>query len=108
MVHSLSFAFALSTAVMTCGISYAGDDDNPISPFPVQQGFAISPVKVNLAGKDPLKVGRGSVKWFVPIPLVQRFVAFGLSGQMSNPPAPNLDRLVLLNQNTTRSPLTIC
>jgi len=42
MVHSLSFAFALSTAVMTCGISYAGDDDNRISPFPVQQGFAIS------------------------------------------------------------------
>jgi len=42
MVHSLSFAFALSTAVMTWGISYAGDDDNRISPFPVQQGFAIS------------------------------------------------------------------
>src|SRR5580700_260095 len=60
MVRSLSFAFTLSTAVMICGISYAGDDDNRISPFPVQQGFAISPVKLNLAGKDPLTVGWGS------------------------------------------------
>jgi|SRR5580704_7915149 hypothetical protein len=60
MVRSLSFAFTLSTAVMICGISYAGDEDNRISPFPVQQGFDISPVKLNLAGKDPLKVGFGS------------------------------------------------
>src|ERR1700756_3787993 len=60
MVRSLSFAFTLSTAVMICGISYAGDNDAPMSPFPVQQGFAISPVELNLAGKDPLKVGLGS------------------------------------------------
>ena len=60
MVRSLSFAFTLSTAVMICGISYAGDNDDRISPFPVQQGFAISPVELNLAGKDPLKVGLGS------------------------------------------------
>jgi hypothetical protein len=60
MVRRLSFAFTLATAVTVCGISYAGDGDNRISPFPVQQGFAISPVKLNLAGKDPLKVGWGS------------------------------------------------
>jgi hypothetical protein len=60
MVRSLLFAFALSAMVITCGISYAGDNDDRISPFPVQQGFAISPVKLNLAGKDPFKVGLGS------------------------------------------------
>ena len=60
MVRRLSFGFVLATAVTVCGISYAGDDDSSISPFPVQQGFAISPVKLNLAGKDPLKVGWGS------------------------------------------------
>ncbi len=60
MVRSLSFAFTLSTAAMICSISYAGDDDNRISPFPVQQGFAISPVKLNFAGKDVGKVGLGS------------------------------------------------
>ena len=60
MARSLSFAFTLSTAVMICSICYAGDEDNRISPFPVQQGFDISPVKLNLAGKDPLKVGFGS------------------------------------------------
>jgi hypothetical protein len=60
IVRRLSFAVTLATAVTVCGISYAGDDENGISPFPVQQGFAISPVKLNLAGKDPLKVGLGS------------------------------------------------
>lgn len=60
MVRTLSFTVTLSAAVMICGISYAGDNDDRISPFPVQQGFAISPVKLNLAGKDPLKVGLGS------------------------------------------------
>ena len=63
MVRSLSFAFALSTAVMICGISYAGDTDdhaNLISPFPVQQGFRISPVKLDLKGKNPVQVGWGS------------------------------------------------
>lgn len=60
MARSSSFAFTLSTAVMICGISYAGDNDNQISPSAVQQGFAISPVKLNLAGKDPGKVGLGS------------------------------------------------
>jgi hypothetical protein len=60
MLRPLSFAFTLSTAVMIYGTSYAGDNDNRISPFPVQQGFAISPVKPNLAGKDPLQVGFGS------------------------------------------------
>jgi hypothetical protein len=61
--HSLhpapAFALALSLVVMVGGISYAGDSDN-ISPSPVQQGFAISPVKLNLAGKEPGKVGLGS------------------------------------------------
>jgi len=106
MVHSLSFAFALSTAVMTWGISYAGDDDNRISPFPVQQGFAISPVKLNLAGKDPLKVGRAvlNISWFVPIALVRRFVAFGRSALRS------LTSIVsyCLLKNTTCSPLISC
>jgi hypothetical protein len=60
MVRALSLTVTLTTAVMICGSSYAGDDDDRISPFPVQQGFAISPVKLNLAGKDPLKVGWGS------------------------------------------------
>jgi hypothetical protein len=45
---------------MICGISYAGDNDNQISPSQVQQGFAISPVKPNLKGKEPGKVGLGS------------------------------------------------
>jgi len=60
MVRSLPFACVLSTAVMICGISYAGDNDNQISPSPVQQGSAISPVKLNLAGKEPAKVYLGS------------------------------------------------
>ncbi len=60
MVRSLSFAFTLSAVVITCGISYAGDNDDRISPFPVLQGFAISPVKLNFAGKDLGKVGLGS------------------------------------------------
>jgi hypothetical protein len=60
MVRGLAFVCALSTAVTICGISYAGDSDDRISPFAVQQGFAISPVKLNLSGKDPLKVGLGS------------------------------------------------
>ena len=33
MVRSLAFVCALSTAVMIWGISYAGDNDNQISPF---------------------------------------------------------------------------
>jgi hypothetical protein len=54
MVRSLSFAYALSTAVM-CGISYA-----QISPSEVQQGAAIAPVQLNLAGKVPAQVYMGS------------------------------------------------
>jgi hypothetical protein len=60
MVRWLSFAYALSTAVMICGTSYAGGNDNQISPSQVQQGAAIAPVKLNLAGKVPAKVYMGS------------------------------------------------
>jgi hypothetical protein len=63
MVRSLSFAVTLAAVLMTCGISSAGDNDSPISPFRVKQGFAISPVKPNLAGKDldqVRQVGLGS------------------------------------------------
>ena len=63
MVRSLPFAFALLTALMTCGISYAEEDDDAISSSRVQQGFESSPVpkaKLNLAGKNPAKVGLGS------------------------------------------------
>jgi hypothetical protein len=60
MVRSLSFASALSTAVTMCGISYAGGNDNQILPSQVQQGAAIAPVKLNLAGKVPAKVYMGS------------------------------------------------
>jgi hypothetical protein len=61
--RSLSFACAaLSTAVMLmlCGTSYAGGNDNQISPFPIQQGKAIAPVPLNLTGKDPGQVYLGS------------------------------------------------
>jgi len=63
MLRSLSFALALSTAIMTSGISSAEDDDDAISSSRVQQGFEISPVpkaKLNLTGKNPAKVGLGS------------------------------------------------
>jgi hypothetical protein len=60
MVRSLSFASALSTAVIIWGISYAGDNDNQISPSPIQQGKAIAPVPLNLTGKVPAKVYLGS------------------------------------------------
>jgi hypothetical protein len=60
VVRSLSFAYALSMAVMICGISYAGGNDNQISPFPIQQGKAIAPVPLNLTGKDPAQVYLGS------------------------------------------------
>jgi hypothetical protein len=45
---------------MICGIAYAGDKDDQISPSPIQQGKAISPVTLNLAGKEPAKVYLGS------------------------------------------------
>jgi hypothetical protein len=46
--------------LMLCGTSYAGDNDNQISPSQVQQGSAIAPVKLNLTGKEPAKVYMGS------------------------------------------------
>jgi hypothetical protein len=61
MVRSLSLAFALSAVVMTCGISYAGDNDNRISPSPVEQGFAISPANLNLPEALHAKLGRPSI-----------------------------------------------
>jgi hypothetical protein len=60
--RSLPLAVALSMAVITTGISYAGDNDS-ISSSQVQQGFAISPIptaELNLAGKDRARVGLGS------------------------------------------------
>lgn len=59
MFRSVSFACALSTAVIICGFSYAGDN-NQISPWKVEQGIAIAPVKLNLTGKDPRQVNYGS------------------------------------------------
>src|SRR5215469_14814003 len=60
MARSLSFLCALSTAVPICSISYAGDNNNKISPSQVQQGQAITPVQLNLAGKSPAQVYLGS------------------------------------------------
>jgi hypothetical protein len=60
MARLLSLAIMLSTAVMTCGISYAGDDSNRISTSRVLQGKAISPVTLDLTGKDPAQVYLGS------------------------------------------------
>ncbi len=59
-----SFAVLASVMYSFCGrTSYAQDDNATISSSQVQQGFEISPVpkdKLNLAGKDPATVGRGS------------------------------------------------
>jgi hypothetical protein len=60
MVRSISFTCALSTAIMICGISYAGGNNNQISPSEVQQGAAITPVPLNLSGKSPAQVYMGS------------------------------------------------
>jgi hypothetical protein len=63
MLASALLFGSLSTAVMVCGISYAGDNDDTISSSPVRQGFDISPVpkaKLNFAGKDAARVGLGS------------------------------------------------
>jgi hypothetical protein len=60
MIRSLSLAFMLSTAVMICGASYAGDDSSTIPTSRVLQGKAISPVKLNLTGKNPTEVYLGS------------------------------------------------
>ncbi len=60
MVQRLTFTFALSMALMTCGIAYAGDNNSPISSSRVQQGFDISPVKLKFAAKDRDQVGLGS------------------------------------------------
>ena len=63
MIRSLSFVLTLSAVVMVCGISYAEDDHDAISSSRVVQGFESSPVpkaKLNLAGKNPAKVGLGS------------------------------------------------
>src|SRR5262249_39047520 len=62
-VRSLSFALTLSAAVMVGGTLYAEDNDDAISSSRVQQGFEISPIpkaQLNLAGKNPVKVGLGS------------------------------------------------
>jgi hypothetical protein len=59
MVRSLTFAFVLSAAVMTCGVSYAGDDST-ISTSRVQQGFLIAPVKLKFNPKAAVEVGWGS------------------------------------------------
>lgn len=61
--RSLPFALALSVILASNGISYAGDNDDAISSSQVQQGFDISPIpnaELNLAGKDPARVGWGS------------------------------------------------
>lgn len=61
--RSVSFALALSITLALGGISHAGDDDDPNSSSPIQQGFDISPVpkaKLNLTGKDPARIGLGS------------------------------------------------
>jgi hypothetical protein len=52
-------------AVMIWGISYAGNNDNRISPSPIHQGKAIAPVLLNLTGKVPASVYLGSyiVMW---------------------------------------------
>ena len=60
MARSLSFTCALSMAVMIWGISYAGNNDNRISPSPIHQGKAIAPVLLNLTGKVPASVYLGS------------------------------------------------
>jgi len=54
---------ATSAAMMATGISHADDIDdhgNQISPNPIEQGFLISPVKLNLKGKNVFQVGWGS------------------------------------------------
>jgi hypothetical protein len=53
MVRSISFACAVSTSIMFCGISYAGGNNNQIPLSEVQQGAAITPVPLNLSGKSP-------------------------------------------------------
>lgn len=60
MLRSLAFVCAFSTAVTICSISYGGDNANQISPSEVQQGRAIAPVQLNLAGKSPAQVYMGS------------------------------------------------
>src|SRR5215472_15793089 len=60
MLRSLSLAFMVSTAVMTCGVSYAADDSSTIPNSRVLQGKAIAPVKLNLTGKNPTEVYLGS------------------------------------------------
>lgn len=60
MVRSLAFVCALSMVVAICSISYAGDKDSQISPSQVQQGQAITPVRLNLTGKSPAQVYLGS------------------------------------------------
>jgi len=62
-VRSRLFALTLCAAVTVCGTLYAEDNDEAISSSRVQQGFEISPIpkaKLNLAGKNPAKVGLGS------------------------------------------------
>ena len=61
--RALSIVLTIFSAVIACGNSYAGDNDNVISSDKVQQGFAISPIakaKLNFAGKDYATVGFGS------------------------------------------------
>src|SRR6516225_1042058 len=60
MIRSLSLAFMLWTAVMTCGSSYAGEDSSIILASRVLPGKAISPVKLNLTGKNAAEVYLGS------------------------------------------------
>jgi hypothetical protein len=63
MIMRSIFVLAASAAMMATAISYADDIDNhanQISPNPIQQGFLISPVKLNLKGKNVFQVGWGS------------------------------------------------
>jgi len=62
--RSRRFALASSIILALNGISYAGDNDDTTSSSQAQQGFDISPVpkaKLNLAGKDPARVGLGDL-----------------------------------------------
>ena len=49
-------AVVLGGMILSSGPGLAADDDES----KIQQGFAIAPVPLNLAGKDPALVGLGS------------------------------------------------
>lgn len=63
MIMRSILVLAASAAMMATGISHADDIDNHanrIPPNPIQQGLLISPVKLELKGKDVFQVGWGS------------------------------------------------